>query len=175
MRRLCDHAATSGGELTDTIIDFVVGVGIRVSRTELDGDTFLPGIRVRAGGLDVDSPRLVYPGDILHEAGHLAVLPEPARSRFGDPGGESPTDMRRIELQAIAWSYAAALELGIDPAVVFHAGGYHGRSASLLGNFTLGVYVGLDDLARAGMVAPPREAARLGVAPYPHMLKWLND
>jgi hypothetical protein len=83
--------------------------------------------------------------------------------------------MREIEIQAIAWSYAAALELGLDPALVFHDGGYHGRSASLLMNFALGVYVGVDGLKASGMAAAPLDAERLGVPPYPHMIKWLRD
>ena len=33
---------------------------------------------------------------------------------------------------AIAWSYAAALEIGIPPEIVFHPDGYRGASESML-------------------------------------------
>jgi hypothetical protein len=32
---------------------------------------------------------------------------------------------------AIAWSYAAALQIGLDPGIVFHAAGYRGSSQEL--------------------------------------------
>ena len=33
----------------------------------------LPGITIEAGTLIIDAGKLLYPGDILHEAGHLAT------------------------------------------------------------------------------------------------------
>jgi hypothetical protein len=165
---------TFADELTERIADFLRGIGIRVTPADLGDGTFLPGIRVHDGGLLVDASRLRYPGDLLHEAGHLAVLPRSARRAFGDPTA-STADMREIETQAIAWSYASALEVGVDPALVFHAGGYRGRSAGLLMNFALGVYLGVDGLQAAGMAVRPRDAERLGVPPYPHMVKWVRD
>jgi hypothetical protein len=161
--------------LTDSIAEFLVGIGIGVSPAELPGGTFLPGVRIHEGALLVDSGTLLYPGDLLHEAGHLAPLPAASRRAFGGPQGPAGVDMRQLEIQAWAWSYAAALHIPIDPAIVFHAGGYKGRSAGLLQNFQWGAFVGVSDLAAAGMTVTPAEAERLGVRPYPHMLKWLHD
>ncbi len=122
----------------------------------------------------VDPARLLYPGDLLHEAGHLAMLAPDQRRTFGAADGPAGLDMRQLEVQAIAWSYAAALHLAIDPAVVFHDAGYRGRAAGMLFNFRLGVYVGVDDLARAGMTLTRAQAAQANAQPYPHMLKWLR-
>jgi hypothetical protein len=141
----------------------------------LPGDGFLPGILVREGGLVVDVDRLRYPGDLLHEAGHLAVLAPSRRRAFGDPGGTGGLDMREVEIQAIAWSYAAAIHLQLDPALVFHAGGYHGHAAGLLRNFALGVHIGVSHLQDAGMAVTVKEAERLGALPYPHMIRWLRE
>jgi hypothetical protein len=97
------------------------------------------------------------------------------RSAFGDLTAAPTASPRPIEVEAIAWSYAAALELGLDPAIVFHDGGYQGRSASLLMTFGLGVYPGIEGLQAAGMTATPQLAERLGIPPYPRMIKWLCD
>jgi hypothetical protein len=113
----------------------------------------------------------MYPGDLLHEAGHLAVM-EPQRRRqchieVGDDAAE--------EMMAIAWSYAASLHLGLSPATVFHEGGYRGGSQALIENFSLGRYIAVPMLQWVGMTADPKRAAESGVAPYPHMLRWLRD
>ena len=59
--------------LTAKLAAFVRGVGIDVHATELAEPTFLPGLDIRCGAVLVDAARLRYPGDILHEAGHIAV------------------------------------------------------------------------------------------------------
>ncbi len=133
--------------------------------------TFLPGILIDHGGLVVDEAQLQYPGDLLHEAGHLAVAAPTRRQSFynnvGDDAGE--------EIAAIAWSYAAALAIGLDPAVVFHADGYRGGGAALLENFSQGYYIGVPLLQWIGLAAEPRQAAALDVPPYPYMRKWVRD
>jgi hypothetical protein len=76
---------------------------------------------------------------------------------------------------AIAWSYAAALHLGIDPAIVFHAGGYRGGSTALLENFGRGRYLALPTLQWLGLAYDKRRAAEAGVAPFPAMRRWLRE
>jgi len=111
-----------------------------------------------------------YPGDMLHEAGHLAVaVPERRRTLHLDIG-QNGTE----EMMAIAWSYAAALHIGIDPAIVFHPDGYRGGAASLLENFNEGRYLALPMLEWTGMAYGSKRAQAEGVAPYPHMARWLR-
>lgn len=161
--------------LTATIAAFLTSIGLDVSRAELDDESFLPGILIERGSLLVDPERLRYPGDLLHEAGHLAVLPPTVRPAFGSDAAPPDIDVGQLEVQAIAWSYAAALHLRFDPALVFHDGGYRGHARGLLASFSVGVYYGASDLERLGLAAAPRRAAELGIAPYPHMIKWLRD
>ena len=59
--------------LTERLTAFVRGIGIDVRAATLPDKTFLPGLDIRHGAILVDEARLTYPGDILHEAGHLAV------------------------------------------------------------------------------------------------------
>ena len=151
--------------LIGRIVAFLRAVGIPVDVAVLEGESFLPGIAVAAGRLHVDPTRLTWPGDLLHEAGHVAVG-DPARPDDGvsdDPGEE---------MAAIAWSYAAALEIGLTPDVLFHAGGYRGGARALIENFAEGGYVGVPMLAMWGLTREPHRAKAMGVPGYPHMLAW---
>jgi hypothetical protein len=79
------------------------------------------------------------------------------------------------EMMAIAWSWAAGAHLGLDPSIVFHEGGYRGGAQAIIDNFVQGRFIAVPMLQWVGMTADPKRAADLGVAPYPHMLKWLRD
>jgi hypothetical protein len=140
------------------IVRFLREIGLSVQTGEIRGVTVLPGIRIASGGLLIDPARLEYPGDLLHEAGHLAVMPRDRRAAAeddtGDDGGE--------ELAAIAWSYAATLYLGLPPSVLFHEHGYRGGSQSLIENFTSGRFVGLPMLQ--WLVWLMRNSARVTLA-----------
>jgi hypothetical protein len=138
-------------------------------------DGFLPGIRVERGVLMVDEARLEYPGDLLHEAGHIAMAPAELRPSLSGAIDVPGLDMASLEVAAVAWSYAAAVALAVDPAELFHAGGYRGKSAGLLATFGVGVYPGAQLLEEAGLTAAGPRAEALGVEPYPHMLRWLRD
>jgi hypothetical protein len=144
------------------ILEFLRQIGLSVSIEGIAQPTFLPGIRIAAGGLVIDPAQLKYPGDLLHEAGHLAVIPPHKRyqadGEMSGDGGE--------EMAAIAWSYAAALHLKLEPAVVFHDDGYNQGARSLLENFADGRYVGLPMLVWLGLTT---------TAEYPEMRRWLTD
>lgn len=147
------------------ILRFLRGIGIPVDAVSLPADGFLPAIEVRDGRLLYDPDRLQYPGDLLHEAGHIAVTDPAIRatvSEFASDGGD--------EMAAIAWSYAAALTIGIDPRVVFHDHGYRGDGQWLAETFADGRYIGLPMLQYYGLARLPADDG----APYPAMVKWLR-
>lgn len=155
---------------TTTIRAFLAEIGIPVTAAPLDRDGFLPGIAVRDGGLTIDPARRFWPGDLLHEAGHIAVTAPEARATL-----TQVSDCPGEEMAAIAWSYAAARAIGIDPAVVFHEAGYRGGSAALLENFNAGRYFGVPLLACWGMTIAPGTGPDDGSAPcYPAMQRWLR-
>jgi hypothetical protein len=154
---------------TARIVAFLMEIGIPVIVETLETDTLLPAMTVRDGALVVDPARLEWPGDLLHEAGHIAVT-DPAlrptlRAVPSDPGEE---------MAAIAWSYAAAVELGLDATVVFHEAGYRGDGPALAENFRAGRYFGVPLLDWFGMTIEGRGAAREGLPAYPHMQRWLR-
>jgi hypothetical protein len=161
--------------LTRKIADFLREIGLRINLRQLDEETFLSGIFIEQGEIFVDENKLAFPGDLLHEAGHLAVAPANLRGQLSDEVILLGFDLDKIEAGAIAWSYAAALYLKLDPRIVFHKGGYKGRSDALLFNFSFGIYIGVNILEEAGMTAIGENAAKCNVLPYPQMIKWLRD
>jgi hypothetical protein len=157
--------------LLNRITRFLLEIGFQLRKTELTQETFLPGIAFDHGTLLIDESKLLYPGDLLHEAGHLAVIPAERRRRAQTDVSKKAAE----EMMAIAWSYAALVHLGLEPSVVFHEGGYKGWSASLVENFTNGRYIGVPMLQWIGLTADEKRAEGMGVKPYPFMIKWMID
>jgi hypothetical protein len=157
--------------LTSSMAGFLASIGLKTAPVVVPEAGFLDGLMISHGVLLIDEIRLAYPGDLLHEAGHLAVVPGEKRKLLYGNAGSDPGE----EMAAIAWSYAAALYLGIDPAVVFHSSGYSGGSQAILQNFSQGRYFGVPMLEWFGLTADKKTAALLQVSRYPHMLKWLRD
>jgi hypothetical protein len=154
--------------LAEQLAGFVRGIGIEMRAATLPDNTVLPGLDIREGAILIDEARMKHPGDILHEAGHLAVT-DPLK-RHEPTLSQTSGD----EMTSIAWSYAALRHLKLDPAIVFHEDGYKGGSASIIENFNAGHYFGVPLLQLYGMSFEQKAAAAMGVAPYPHMLRWLR-
>ena len=55
------------------ILHFLKEINIDVIEKELKLDTFLPGLSIASNCIEIDFDKLLYPGDILHEAGHLPL------------------------------------------------------------------------------------------------------
>ncbi len=75
--------------VTARIAAFLVEIGIPVEAADLPAHSFLPGIRLETGRLLVDATRLKHPGDLLHEAGHIAVMTPERRARRQDDAGKN--------------------------------------------------------------------------------------
>ena len=150
-------------QAVNAIVEFLNRIGLKTSSREISGETFLPGIRVERGLLVYDPEKLKYPGDLLHEAGHLALLPTAERNHtVGDFKGNAGNEMG-----AIAWSYAACLHLGLPIEVLFHEDGYKGDASWLAETFAGGSYIGLPILEWKGL------ASAAAAKPYPQMQRWL--
>ena len=156
--------------LVEQVAVFLHEIGLEVRAGAVGGETALPGIDVDHGALIVDEARLLYPGDLLHEAGHLAVAPPATRATLVHDVGKDGGD----ETMAIAWSYAAACHLNIDPAIVFHEHGYRGGGAALLEAMRREA-IGVPALQWLGMTFDSARAAGAGVPPFPHMVRWLRQ
>ncbi|MEJ2043075.1 MAG: hypothetical protein P8X74_08765 [Reinekea sp.] len=150
------------------ITSFLKQIGIKSSYQSLTDKTFLPGLLIDQGSLIIDTEKMKYPGDILHEAGHIAVTPEQERKNLsGDVHrcGHGPAE----EMAAIAWSWAACLELNLPPNVLFHADGYRGASQTYIEAFTKNSGFGHPLLSYWGLTEPLGKPGG-----YPNMTRWLR-
>jgi len=144
-----------------TIREFLDGIGIPVIEGRLPGPTFLPGLTMHGGAVLYDRALLTYPGDLLHEAGHIAFTPAADRAALTPDSSFNLGD----DHAAIAWSYAAVLHIGLDPKIVFHDGGYKGNSPAFIANFAKRQYVGVPLLEWAELTT---------FSEFPSMRKWLR-
>lgn len=157
--------------ITQKIATFLSSIGLTIRSRVLEEGTFLPGLALESGCILVDENKLLHPGDILHEAGHLAVSTPEERQQAGGNLAVGGGD----EMAAIAWSYAAALHISIDPAIVFHPQGYRNGSDSLLENFRAGHYLAVPLLQWMGLCYDAQKAAEQGTEAYPVMQRWLRE
>ena len=157
-------------DLLARIIDFIRSIGIEVTEAEIDRATLVPGIDIRHGGLVVEEKRMCKPADLLHEAAHLALTPVSARPALDGTITSTPSE----EMSAIAWEWAAAKHLDINPRDVFHDEVISGNGPTLLENFSAGRYVGVPMLQFWRMTVEKRVEGS-DTLPYPHMIRWTRD
>lgn len=173
--KITGYRANDKDEFLLNCISFLHDIGIETFFEKLAEPCFLPGLSIRNGIIIIDKEALSYPGDILHEAGHIAVVPAAERHTLTASSIGKREQRDAEEMMAIAWSYAACVHLGLDPYIVFHDEGYKGGGSYIADNFSDGNYFGLPMLQWKGMAADEKNAPKLNVAPYPHMIKWLAD
>ena len=179
--------------------DFVRSIGIPVQLTEENAALaggFLPKIQVSAGGLIVDVTQ-VFPGDILHEAGHLAVIPavfrpqasghlEAVHAAMSSHLQENieglmscPEDpvcraiMQADDPESTAWQYAAAQAIGLPDEWLFPEDAFDGEAANTLAALRARQYLGINGLQAAGWTVLRRNPRR-DVPEYPKLAFWLH-
>jgi hypothetical protein len=145
-------------------------IGIPVRPASLGDDDQLPGVRIEHESLLVDESKLLYPGDVVHEAAHIAVMPPSVRAQVVGALPHEPGE----EMAALAWSYALAVTYQLPLEVVFHdafkAGGPWLREVFLSGG-DLGVPL----LDYWGMCGSRHAVGVAGLPEFPAMAKWLRD
>jgi len=147
-------------------IAFLDHLGIRTEFRDIGTNSFLPGFLIENGIIVIDYQQLRHPGDILHEAGHIAVVPSADRRCLTEEAIMHRVNREAEEIMAIAWSYAACSYLLIDPAFVFHEEGYRGGSSYITDSCDDKSYLGLSMLEGIGLTDVPS---------YPDMIRWLRE
>lgn len=147
------------------MIEFLDSIGIKVEETKLPEDTFLPGLSLKGNSILMDLEKLKYPGDLLHEAGHIATTEESVREHIGTKQMHSTWPSDGDEIATILWSFAAAHHLKIDLDLVFHANGYKNDSEWLIQQFMAKNYMGLPLLEWMSLCDAEE---------FPKMKKWLR-
>ena len=156
-------------------VTFLESIGIKVHFKNIDTDCFLPGLSIEKGQIIVDKQKMKYPGDILHEAGHIAVVPAAERNSLSEHSIANREQKDAEEMMAIAWSYAACIHIGIDAGFVFHDNGYKGGGSNIADNFKQGKYFGVPMLQWTGMALEKKMDTAPDQPVYPVMLQWLRN
>ena len=171
-----------GAALTLTVA-FLRDIGLpTVSRSDATG--FVAGVEIVAGTLHYDPVR-VRTSDLLHEAGHLAVLPaewrerangdldalvgpmcEEAFARFPIDSPELRAVLQSGDCEATAWAYAAGVAIGLKSDNIIHPRDYQGAGKAVRLQLSCGAHLGVNGLRHGGMIASVRS--------YPTMLRWLQ-
>lgn len=147
------------------MLEFLASIGLPVRETSFEQPGFLPGLLIEKGELLLDRAQLQYPGDVLHEAGHIAVTTAAERPLLGANVTENHPEKEGEELAVLLWTYAACRQLGIPPEVVFHPAGYKSQSDWLITTFDAGQYMGLPLLVWMGLTTTEG---------FPAMTRWLR-
>lgn len=157
-------------QLTQKIVDFIQSIGIEVRKETISEKTFLPGILINKGAMIIDEERLLYEGDLLHEAGHIATLTPEKRVEVYNDVSKNPGD----EMATLAWSYAAGRFLDIDPRIIFHDNGYKGESKWLAEHFSTGGDIGVPLLDWMELTIS-KNMAKEEDETFPIMKKWIRE
>ena len=184
---------------TMQVIESLRGLGVPIELSEAPREgTFISGVWIDRGVLYVHLDSLVAPGDLFHEAGHLAIVP-PAFRQYITPGNLEESEfwtkmsefmqlgglgrypecpvaralMQCSETEAMAWSYAAAVEIGYPPLKVFFFDDveleeqpYEGDGEAITMAFSMKSHFGVNGMHHAKMC---------NMREYPKMLKWMQD
>jgi hypothetical protein len=172
---------------TKCCVNFLRSIGLDIEVVEAVPDgTVVPMAMLVAGTLRID--KRATPSEVLHEAGHLATMPTRFRHflngdiRFCDPLIEAaltelglPKDhllakavFIRNDGPAIAWSWAAGNQLGLQESLIIRDVDYSSLGWVVRKQLVELTHRGIAPLARAGMCA-------LGTGGYPVMRRWVQD
>ena len=154
----------------EAVTSFLDRIGIIAREGEVPHDSFLQGVCLEMGEVVYDIDRLLSPGDILHEAGHIALTPAIRRSLACGNIAETAPEDEGLERAVICWTWFAAREIGLPLEVLFHPEGYKGDSEWLIEQFENHRLLGLPLLQWKGMVV--RDDGDSGI---PRIVKWLSD
>jgi hypothetical protein len=151
--------------ILECIVNFLNSINIMVVEKKLPDDTFLPGLSLKGNTILMDLNKLKYPGDLLHEAAHIATTDEKIRKYIGSENMKSnwPTD--GDEIASILWSYAACHHLNLELEIVFHPNGYKNDSEWIIEQFNSKNYMGLPLLEWMSLCTKEE---------FPIMNKWLR-
>ena len=166
----------------DRVIAFLKDIGIALRECP-GAEGFLKGITFEAGVMIYD-PDQTTSSDLLHEAGHVAVIPARYRHLVGGDLDETfaimgrdldqleidSPEMRAIlqsgEAEATAWSYAAGKAIGLKDRDIIADSDFSDQGASVRTMLSFGAHFGVHGLVHGGMCANKRE--------YPKLTRWLQ-
>jgi hypothetical protein len=172
--------------MTDAVLyaiaDKLRTIGLKVIHDEA-ATGFVPGVLIANGTLRYATTAAV--SDLLHEAGHLAIVPENLRAlangnlsalvraigdefaseRCADP--DAPYSRALIQCsdpEATAWAFAFGRHCGLRPKEIIRDQDYDGTGADIRLGLEHNAYLGINGLRHAGFLARVRD--------YPRLNRW---
>jgi hypothetical protein len=172
----------------DKVLNFLGTIKIFYELTDSHIEAFLPGVSIDRGKIIINVSELKMLGDILHEAGHYAIIPLPYRnyivnsdldelydsfeSEFPDlllpDGSENPIGRALIQVDeqaVIAWSYAAAVACGLDVATMHFEDTFTAPWTEIVHGLRKNCDAGVASLHYAKMTTKTT---------FPRMIRWLQ-
>lgn len=173
-------------------VSFLNEIGINTRQVQsIEG--FLPNVRITHGELEFTAACDV--SDLLHEAGHLATVPEQYRSYMdGDVSGghkrmfteisdlaldpDGPLFRAMIQCsdpEATAWSWAVGEHLGIPKELRILDHHFDNGGADQRMGLEMGHHYGINGLSHAGFcVTRPALAAHMKRPAFPELAYWAH-
>ena len=162
-----------------SVLEFISEVGLRCELVDkVDYQSVIPNIYIRNGVIEYTLEATWQ--DLLHEAGHMAVIPSSIRSLMSDNleasdevlGSDPATYelyMAGSEAGVISWSYAACLEIGLEPDNLFDA--FNEPEGMLMAhkmahNNQMGGTYGVAELYYLGMIESKSS--------FPRLVRWVQ-
>lgn len=178
----CSHA--------EAAMQFLTSIGLTV-KVEDGARGFIEHVAILDGGLRVD-PRAPASG-LLHEAGHLAIVPTRFRHYLsGDLGQgmkrafeelnqlgldpEAPLMRAMLQVsdpEATAWAWAAGKAIGLPDQKIIQDDEYQGEGGFIRFALASNSYVGINGLSHAGFCVPRVNPYR-PLPVYPSLAHWLQ-
>lgn len=178
----------------DRTVAFLKEIGLPVTvDATLRGEAFFERVQIEAGSLRVHPEALV--SDVLHEAGHLAVVParwrhlidgnvdegiqrmfeEADRLDLPPDGPESRALLQAGEAEATAWAWAAGKHLGFPDDTIIRDSDYSNEGPWIRRGLALDEYLGINGLCYAGFCGRGLLGRRKKLPIYPNLAFWLQD
>lgn len=167
------------------LADALTAIGLKtIERTGSTG--FLDHVDIEDGAILYDAEAL--PSDLLHEAGHLAIMPPAARpfangnlvgaeraigammeSRMAETLHDDfiQACLQCSDTEATAWAYAFGTACGYAPEQIIRSEQYDGEGEMVRFGLSRGMYIGINGLRAAGFFDRIRD--------YPTLKKWTQD
>lgn len=171
------------------IVNVLNKIGIQCIIGEAN-NCFVDGVQIKNGCLIVNIYRCSI-SNLLHEAGHLAVLPKEYRKQAsGDLGDvlrkmyreidcskeENRRYMQCEDAEATAWAYAFGRRCVVPFDLIIDDEQYDGTGRDVLESLALGSGLGVNGLSRMGWCASSIIHSKAsGLPMYPNLVKWIND
>lgn len=162
---------------------FLQSIGISVTQGKVPRTSFLPNVIIKNGCLIYDDK--IEVSDLLHEAGHVAIVPAKYRAicngdmdksmlrvwakaeRAGETKFDSPIYWQLIqasECEAIAWAWAVGKHLGLLEAEIIPDHHYDMTGVVQRAKLAAKQHFGINGLRASGMIE--------SVKKYPHLTRW---